>query len=271
MNLYWLYELPIWQLFILIIGLLLSFSLFGASKMRKRFDRIMELDSDTNNVVGYFLSFTGAFYGIMLGLVAVGAWETYNSASDAAEREAAAVASLYRDVSYLPAPHDGKAQAYLRAYAWDVINLEWPEQQQGNTPYSARRVLEKLVATVNVVEPATPREEVALNLSAAQLNSLLEIRRFRVEASEDGLPGSLWVVIAGGAIINIMMTWMLTIKSAKLDFAINASMAVLLGGVLSFIIAMDNPFRGELSVQPSSMQNIYAVIMDGSGGRPRVG
>jgi hypothetical protein len=271
MNLYWLYELPTWALFTLITGLLVAFSLLGASKMRRRFDIWMGLDTDSNDIVGYFLSFTGAFYGIMLGLVAVGAWETYNDASDAAEKEAAVVAGLYRDVAYLPAPHDGKAQAYLRAYAWDVINLEWPEQQQGEVPYSARRALEKLVAEVNTVEPRTPREEIAMAEAAGQLNSLLEIRRFRVEASEDGLPGSLWIVIVGGALINIIMTWMLTIKSEKLDLAINASMAILLGGVLSFVIAMDNPFRGEISVQPDSMQNIYTAIMDGGVDRPRVG
>jgi hypothetical protein len=270
MNLYWLYGLPTWQLFILIISVLVSFSLFGASKLRKRFDKWMELDEDTNNIVGYFLSFTGAFYGIMLGLVAVGAWETYNSASDAASKEAAIVATLYRDVSYLPAPHDGKAQAYLRTYAWDVINLEWPEQQQGNTPYSARRTLERLVAEINVVEPTTPGEQISAAESSKQLNALLEARRYRVEASDQGLPGSLWIVIVGGALINIMMTWLLTIKSPRLDFTINLTMAILLGAVLAFIIAMDNPFRGEISVQPDSIRNVYTVIMDGGAGRPRV-
>jgi Protein of unknown function (DUF4239) len=270
MNLYWLYGLPTWQLFLLIIGLLVAFSLFGASKLRKRFDTWMGLDGDTNDIVGYFLSFTGAFYGIMLGLVAVGAWETYNASSDAASKEAAVVASLYRDVSYLPAPHDGKAQAYLRTYAWDVINLEWPEQQQGNTPYSARRILERLVAEINIVEPSTPGQQISAAEAAKQLNALLEARRYRVEASDQGLPGSLWIVIVGGALINIMMTWLLTIRSPRLDFTINTTMAVLLGAVLSFIIAMDNPFRGEISVQPDSMRNVYSVIMDGGVDRPRV-
>jgi hypothetical protein len=270
MNLYWVYNIPTWQLFVLIISLLAAFSLLGSLYMRQRFDRWMQLNDKTNSVVGYFLSFTGAFYGIMLGLVAVGAWETYNSSSEAASREAAVVATLYRNVSYLPSPHDGRAQVYLRTYAWDVINLEWPEQQQGKTPYSARRSLEKLVAEINTTAPATPSEEIATHNSAAQLNNLLEVRRYRVEASDQGLPGSLWIVIAGGALINIIMTWMLSVKSERLDIIINLSMAVLLGGVLSFIIAMDNPFRGEISVQPDSMRNVYTQIMDGGKDRPRV-
>jgi Protein of unknown function (DUF4239) len=270
MDFYWLYELTTGQLFAVVTATVVVFSLAGARALRGRFDQWMGLDSGSNEIVGYFLSFTGAFYGIMLGLVAVGAWETYNSAGEAAKKEAAIAASLYRDVTYLPAPHDGRAQALLRSYAWNVVNLEWPEQQQGNVPYSAREAVEELAAEIYSVEPRTPGQEIVSAEAARQLNSLLEARRYRVEASGEGLPGSLWGVIIAGAVLNIFMTWLLSIKNPKLDLVINLSMASLLGGVLAFVIAMDNPFRGELSVLPESMNNVYTVIMDGGAERPRV-
>jgi hypothetical protein len=269
-DFYWLYELSTRQLFSLVIAVVVAFSLVGAHLLRGRFDQWMGLDGSSNEIVGYFLSFTGAFYGIMLGLVAVGVWETYNIASDAAKKEAAITASLYRDVTNLPAPHDGRAQALMRSYAWSVINLEWPEQQQGNTPYSASEVVEDLSSEIYSVEPQTAGQEIVAAEAAKQLNALLETRRYRVEASTEGLPASLWAVIVAGAVLNIFMTWLLSIKNPKLDLVINLSMATLLGGVLAFVIAMDNPFRGELSVTPDSMSNVYSVIMDGGAERPRV-
>ena len=264
----WLYNLPTSVLYILVIGTLVLISLVGAVKMRGRFDRWMELDFELNNIVGYFLSFTGAFYGIMLGLVAVGAWETYNEFEAAAEKEAAVVASLYRDVTYLPSPHDGYAQAQLKSYAWDVINLEWPEQRQGNSPYSARAAVDQLASEIYMVQPKTSSEEISTAEAASALNSLLEARRYRVEASDQRLPTSLWVVILVGALLNISMTWMISIKSQAMDIMVNVTMATLLGTVLAFIISVDNPFRGEISVSPDLMRRVYHDIMDGGAERP---
>jgi hypothetical protein len=269
-DFYWLYDLETWQLFALVISIVIAFALFGARQLRGRIERKMMLDSDSNDIVGYFLSFTGAFYGIMLGLVAVGAWETFNRANDAASKEAAVVAALYHDVTNLPAPHDGRAQAYLKSYAWDVVNLEWPEQQQGKPPYSAQRAVDKLASEINLVDPKTARDEVTMAEAIRQLNNLLEVRRYRVEASDQALPSTLWAVIVVGGLMNIVITWLLVVKSPLLDLIVNLLVASLLGAVLAFIIAMDNPFRGKLSVSAQSMENVYEDVMDGSEHRPIV-
>jgi hypothetical protein len=269
-DFYWLYDLETWQLFVVVISAVIAFALIGARGLRGRVERKMGLDTESNDIVGYFLSFTGAFYGIMLGLVAVGAWETFNDANDAAIGEAAVVAALYRDVTNLPAPHDGRAQAYLKSYAWDVINLEWPEQQQGKPPYSAQRVMDKLAAEISLVDPKSPREEVAMAEAIRQLNNMLEARRFRIEAADERLPSILWTVIIVGGLMNLVITWLLVVKSTALDLIINLLVASMLGAVLAFIIAMDNPFRGELSVSAQSMENVYEDVMDGSADRPIV-
>jgi hypothetical protein len=269
-DFYWLYDLETWQLFAVVILAVIAFAMFGAKWLRGRVERKLGLDTDSNDIVGYFLSFTGAFYGIMLGLVAVGAWETFNDANDAASKEAAVVAALYHDVTSLPAPHDGRAQAYLKSYAWDVINLEWPEQQQGKAPYSAQRVVDKLASEISLVDPQNARDEVTMAETIRQLNNLLEARRYRVEASNEALPPTLWAVIIVGGLMNLVITWLLVVKSPLLDLIINLLVASLLGAVLAFIIAMDNPFRGELSVSAQAMENVYEDVMDGSEDRPIV-
>ncbi len=270
MSLYWLYDIPTWALFLIIVGLLVSISLLGCLVLRDRFDRWLGLTDGTNDLVGHFLAFTGAFYGIMLGLVAVGAWETFNNASAAVDKEASTLAALFRDVTQLPSPQDGLGQAHLRAYGWQVINREWPDQRVGLTPNSGEGAVNALGSVISGVDAGNPRNQVLMAEALRQYNSLLEARRNRIQSTEGALPAGLWFVIIFGAVINIVMTWLLDIKNLKLDIFINVLMAALLGSVLAFIIAMDNPYRGELSVSADPINAVYRAVMDGGDEAPEI-
>jgi hypothetical protein len=263
MDLYWLYDIPSWALFILVCSILTTISLVGCIFLRDRFDTWLGLSEETNDIVGHFLAFTGAFYGIMLGLVAVGAWETFNDASTAVDREATTLAALYRDVSQLPFPQDGRGQAILKAYSWQVIYREWPDQRIGRTPSGAERAVNALGSEISSVKIENANHEIATREAIGQYNKLLEARRTRIQSTQNALPGGLWFVIIFGALINIVMTWLLSIKNPRLDLIINVLMSSLLGSVLSFIIAMDNPYRGELSVSADSIEAVYTSVMDG--------
>jgi hypothetical protein len=263
MDFYWLYDIPTWQLFALINSVVCLISLVGCIVLRDRTDVILGLDQESNDVVGHFLSFTGIFYGIIFGLVAVGAWETYNSANDRAEHEAASLGSLYRNVSQLPEANRAEIQLMTRRYTWDVIHNEWPKQQKGIAPASGDRLLTDLAAKLYAVPATTPNIEITLSQCVAQFSQLVEARRARIQSTNSALPGSLWWVIIIGTMINIAMTWVLSIKNKRLDIAVNLLMSLLMGTVMAFVIAMDNPFRGELSVSSAPYELIYQRLMGG--------
>ena len=84
-----------------------------------------------NNLVGFFLATLGVFYGLLMGLVAVSAWEMHENAETMVAREAAAVAALYRDVSVYPEPERTQLQALLKEYVRFVIEEAWPVQRHG--------------------------------------------------------------------------------------------------------------------------------------------
>jgi Protein of unknown function (DUF4239) len=264
MDFYWLYDIPTWALFLLITGTVLTISLIGAFLLRQRFDAMLGLSEKTNEIVGHFLSFTGAFYGIMLGLVAVGAWDIYKDAKSATEQEAANLAALYFDVMQLPAPIDGRGQAHLRNYAKVVIETEWPQQRMGQISNAGDYHLHALAIDLGMTDSTQGNTKLLLAEALGQYNRLLQARRLRLQTTSDALPASLWVVITIGAFINICMTWLLYIKSSRLDLVVNTLMALTLGTVLSFIIAMDNPYRGELSVSAEEFENVYVNVMDGA-------
>ena len=70
----------------------------------------------------------------------------------------------------------------------------------------------------------------------------------------------LWYTVAVGALLNMILMWM---------FDLRLSLHLLLGGILSFFLAtmislivlMDHPFRGEVSISPQAFELVYDQLM----------
>jgi hypothetical protein len=261
MNFYWLYDIPTWQMFLLVISITIAFSLAGCLIFRGWFDRALGLDSDSNDIVSNFLAFTGVFYGIVLGLVAVGAWDTFNDANSRAEKEASALAAFYRVITQLPEPDRSELQNITRSYTVQVIEKAWPAQRRGEAPKGGDPIITQLASRLYQVPATTPNLQITLQDATRQFASVVEARRARIASVSAALPASLWWVIIVGTLINIVMTWMLSIRNARLDLAVNTLMATLMGTVLAFVIAMDNPYRGGVSVGPDAYQLVLDRVM----------
>jgi Protein of unknown function (DUF4239) len=263
MNLYWLYNIPSWALFLLVVGLISTISIGGCLLLRDKFDVWLGLDEHSNDIVGHFLAFVGVFYGLILGLVAVGAWDTYNSADGYVQDESARLAALYRDVSQLRDPYRAPLQMAVRLYTWEVINKEWPEQQTGILPSAGEGAMSKIAEKLFAVPTTDSQSQIVVTEAASQFNKLVEARRTRVQSATAAIPGSLWFVLGIGTLIVLMMTWLLRINNKRLDIIINLLTGTMMGTVLAFIVAMDNPYRGEISVSSESFQLIYERLMEG--------
>jgi drug/metabolite transporter (DMT)-like permease len=253
MNFFWLYDMPTWMMFLLVVSLTMVVAVGGCLFLRDRFDRWLGLTYETNDVVGNFLSFTGLFFGILLGLVAVGAWESYNDADTALNNETANVVALYRDISVLPDPFRNKAKYAMRHYVDLVVNTEWPQQRVGRIPSIGAVGLDMLSAVLYAAPINNAHDELVVGTALTQYNGLVESRRHRLATVDDGLPSSLWTVIILGVLINLVITWLFVIRNRRLDILMNVLVSAALGSVLAFIIAMDNPYRGELSVSPEPL------------------
>src|SRR3954471_22916401 len=69
-----------------------------------------------NEAISGTVQAIGVFYGITVGLIAVGVWNTNSNASELVSKEATAVSALYRDVSGYPEPLRGALRTHLREY-----------------------------------------------------------------------------------------------------------------------------------------------------------
>ena len=131
MTVYWIYDLQNWALCLLITSVFLVLSLIGLFATRPLVRRLLGPTGNCNDLVSYFFAGIGVFYGLALGLIAVGTWESYTEIDGVVSTEAAALASLYRDLDGYPQPLRGRLEGMLRDYTRLVIEKEWPAHKKG--------------------------------------------------------------------------------------------------------------------------------------------
>src|SRR5438552_13690345 len=127
----WLYEVrPIYTALILVV-LIETLSMIGLALARRFVIPRVHYHDGANDAVSGTVQAIGVFYGITVGLIAVGVWNTNSNASELVSKEATSIAALYRDVSGYPEPQRTKLQAGLRGYTHQVIEQAWPAQREG--------------------------------------------------------------------------------------------------------------------------------------------
>src|SRR6267142_5303952 len=152
----WLYEIAPWQVALLMLVVIEVLSLLGLFAARRFLLPSLRFNDGINDAVSGTVQAIGVFYGITVGLIAVGVWNTNSTASDLVSKEAASIGALYRDVSGYPTPVCDKLQSGVRDYTHSVIEQSWPAQRQGRILDVGTRILNDFQDKLVSFEPATP-------------------------------------------------------------------------------------------------------------------
>jgi hypothetical protein len=261
MNIYWVYDLPNWLLAALTIAVAVAIGLIGFYATRKWVRRVHGDEHSHNDIVGFFLGTIGLFYGITLGLVAVGTWQNYSDVDNKVDQEAAGLAALYRDVSNFPEPKRSELQADLREYTRQLIDVGWPLQRRGIVPQNTAGVVNGIQAHLASFEPATEGQKTLHADAYREFSRIVELRRMRLKSVTGGLPASLWAVLLAGAFLNIAVTWFFHMRSQSMHFWMTVMFSSLLGLLIYLLVDLDKPFRGQISVGSEAFEMVYEQLM----------
>jgi hypothetical protein len=88
-------------------------------------------------------------------------------------------------------------------------------------------------------------------------NRLADLRGRRLQSVREGLAGPLWTVVFAGALLSIALTWFFDMKSQSMHFWMTVILSALLGLLIFMLGALDNPFRGEISVSAQPFELVY--------------
>jgi hypothetical protein len=258
MNMYWVYDLPNWLFGVLTIAVTVAIGLGGLYATRKWVRSVHGDGHSHNEVVGFYLGAVCVFYGITLGLLVIATWQTYSDVETRVGEEAAAVGALYRDFSSFPDPNRTELQADLRQYLRQVIDVAWPQQRRGIVPQDDGVTLSTLQTHLSRFEPATESQKVIYAEAYQGFNRIAELRGRRLQSVRAGLPEPLWTIVLIGALLNIALTWFFDMRSQSMHFWMTVMLSVLLGLLIYLLGALDNPFRGEISVRPEPFEIMYS-------------
>jgi hypothetical protein len=258
---YFVYDLPNWLFGLLCVAFSVAISVAGLALSRPVVNRILGPGAGYNDIVSYFLSACGVFYGITLGLIAVGAWSTFNEVDTKVSNEASALAALYRDVSSYPEPHRTTLTDQLKEYTRFVIEEAWPQQRVGIVPKGGTERLTTFQQFLYMFEPTSGREEIIHAEAVSRFNVLVTTRRLRLQAVTAGLPSSLWAVVGVGAALSVMLTWLFRLDNLRLHILLVSITSAMIGLLIFLTAAMDNPFRGEVSIGPDAFITVRDQLM----------
>ncbi|HKP39029.1 MAG TPA: hypothetical protein VJT71_19380 [Pyrinomonadaceae bacterium] len=241
-----------------------SVSLIGLFLARKFVLPRLRYDAEINDAVSGTVQAIGVFYGITVGLIAVGVWNSHSQSADLVSREAALIGALHRDLGGYPSPLKEELRGSLRAYTVFVINEAWPAQKAGRGHSVGRgtAVMDEFQARLLAFEPANSGQQAIHAETLRAYNNLIESRRLRIDAVNEGLSGIMWAVIWVGAVISIGVAYFFHIEDAKIHFILIALMAGFLAMVLFMIIVNDRPFYGYVSIPADPYQIILDRVLD---------
>ncbi len=261
MSLSWLYQIPSFLFFILVICFFAAFSVAGYVLTRKRIERWLGEPPAQNEVISYYIAATGVVYGITLGLIAVGVWENYIRTNVKVEEEAATLGALYRDCNSYSEPSRSRLTSELKAYTHYLIEEAWPMQEKGIVPAGGVDYMNNFQKVLYAYEPTTDGQKLIHGSCLRSYNDYMLLRRLRVQNVTKGVSHMIWWVVFFGGLVNLMLSWLFVVKNKSLHMLMNALLGALIGALIFLIIVLDFPFRGWFRVSAEPFEIAYQQLM----------
>jgi Protein of unknown function (DUF4239) len=98
-----------------------------------------------------------------------------------------------------------------------------------------------------------------------QLDAVTTARRIRVIMAAGFLPGLIWLVLFGGAIITIGFTYFFGAENLRAQMVMTGALAALIFAELLIVVAIDHPFAGTVKVGPEALLAVRAEFAAPAG------
>ncbi|MFI8105787.1 DUF4239 domain-containing protein [Streptomyces sp. NPDC086023] len=250
MSLWLLNHLDTVTLTVLMVGVLIVLAVAGSLVARRRFPHLAE--GEHNEMVGVVLGMFGAIYGIILAFVVVTLWTQLDHTQQVVSRESTDLALVVRTTRVLPPAERERVHRAVGEYVHSVVEVQWPRMRSGEPAFSATSSrVEAMYDALQAYEPVTARDEVFYEQAVASLNDAVAQRRERISLAQAELPTLLKVLVFGGALVIIPLTFLFGLRSLRMQLLFVTAVAALIGFSLLLVLVLDRPFAGELAVSPA--------------------
>jgi hypothetical protein len=249
--------LPLWLSGVLLVGGATLIAMAAPAFVRRHVssDRLRI----NNEVAGFTFATVGVLYAVLLAFAVIIVWEKFSEAEHAAAQEAGAAATLYRLAEGIGGDPGAALRDGLTRYVRAAIAEDWPAMERSGSSHAVTRGLDATYAALLTFTPSDGRGTTILAEALRQLDGLTEARRTRLVLASGAVPGVLWFVLFGGAVLTIGFTLFFGTENLRVHAMMTGILCFLIVSGLLVIIAMNHPFAGSVKVQPEALS---AVLED---------
>jgi hypothetical protein len=249
--------LPLWVSGILLVGLTTFVAMLGPVLVRRRVS--LEKLRTNNEVAGFKFATVGVLYAVLLAFAVIIVWEKFSDAEAAVAQEAGAAATIYRLAKGIDAEPGRAMSDGVTRYLGAAVGNDWPAMEHGKASPVVTHALNDLYTDVLSYEPQDRRSTAIFSEILHQLDLVTQARRARLVMASGIVPGIVWMVLFGGAVVTIGFTFFFGTVNVRAQAVMTGALSLLIFSGLLIIIAIDHPFAGAVKV---GSEALTAVVED---------
>jgi hypothetical protein len=211
---------------------------------------------DFNASIYYVTSGFSLFYGLLLGLLTVAAYQNSERVKESILSEATSLGSLYAQVNVYPEPFKSDVKWSMRDYTLFTIHKDWPAHREGKIMDGGYSRAEAIRRKLAEFQPTGVSEQIVHTEVISSFQDFADARQRRLAGVITAIPPLLWQAVLIGAGISILLMTILRIRLRQ-HFVLGSITALFLGVILFVITTLDRPLRGQAALNPEPFQTLW--------------
>ena len=250
------HDLTLEELALRCVGLTVGATWAGIVLLKPFLRLLLGREGDVNQSISYATSVFSLFYGLLVGLLTVAAFQNADRVQQNAFREASMIGALYGDMDSYPEPMRSEMRGLLRDYVLYTIHKEWPAHREGRALTGGAHRADAMRKRLASFQPEGASQEILHAEAMRVLHDFGEARQGRLGGVITRIPPVLWYAVAAGAAVNILLLVMLKMRPLQ-HLLLGGVASFFLGVMLTVIIALDDPLRGVNGLEPRAFEALW--------------
>lgn len=211
---------------------------------------------DFNQNLAFGASGFNLFYGLLLGLLTVSAYQNSEQVRQAIQAEALALGALYADLETYPEPIRSDMRWMLRDYTLYTIHRDWPAHRQGAFLDGGANRADAMRQRLAGFMPDGTGQIIVHEGVVRGFRDFDAARQQRLNGVITEIPDILWYAVLVGAAVNVLLLCLLKMR-LHTQFMVGTITSFFLGVILFVIVTLDDPLRGEAGLTPAPFELLW--------------
>ncbi|MGD9294644.1 MAG: DUF4239 domain-containing protein [Roseobacter sp.] len=254
------YDIPTARLAIWFVILALAAVAVGLFVIKPILRLLLGTGPEFNASIYYVTSGFSLFYGLLLGLLTVAAYQNSERVKESIFNEATALGSLYAQLNVYPEPFRSDVKWNMRDYTLYTIHKDWPAHAEGKILSGGYTRAEAIRRKLTEFVPQNVADEIVHTEVVSSFQDFADARQRRLAGVVTAIPKVLWQAVLIGGAISILLMTILRIRILQ-HLVLGSITALFLGVILFVITTLDRPLRGEAALQPDPFKMLWTRSM----------